>query len=109
MYNLEFHHLEQHISKLLNLLEIYKFAIVTNHKKKNDFKENIHDYIDKEYSALKSVSKHHASLIHYNYFKFLSDQIEQPIDELTIGNTTKYISDIQQRLFRIHQLLTSFL
>ncbi|MFQ3872061.1 hypothetical protein ABLV94_08990 [Staphylococcus sp. Mo2-7] len=57
MYNLEFHHLEQHISKLLNLLEIYKFAIVTNHKKKNDFKQNIHDYIDKEYADFKKRLK----------------------------------------------------
>lgn len=34
MYHLEFHNLEKRITKLLNLIEIYKFAYVTNHKKK---------------------------------------------------------------------------
>ncbi|HLR19202.1 MAG TPA: hypothetical protein VK115_04720 [Staphylococcus sp.] len=109
MYTLEFHQLEQRISKLLNLIEVYKFAVATNHKKKNNFKQQIHDYIANEYSDLKCGLKHRTSLIHFNYFNFLSDQIEQPIDELTIGHTIKYINDIQQRLLRIHYLLSQFL
>jgi len=35
--------------------------------------------------------------------------MEQPLDELTIGNTTKHIELIQQRLMHIHQVLSYYL
>ncbi|MEB8127076.1 hypothetical protein BU065_08850 [Staphylococcus succinus] len=109
MYNQTFHQLEQRICKLLNLIEVYKYSIVTNNKKKEQYKQNIHDFIDKEYVAMKQDSLQHYSLIHYNYFQFITDQKTQPIDELTVGHTIKYINNIQQRLYRIHQLLSLFL
>ncbi|PTI79503.1 hypothetical protein BU064_05255 [Staphylococcus succinus] len=109
MYNQAFHQLEQRISKLLNLIEIYKYSIVTNNKKKEQYKQDIHDFIDKEYLSMKQDSLLHHSLIHYNYFKFLTDQQNQPIDELTVGHTIKYINCVQKRLYQIHQLLSLFL
>ncbi|PHK50274.1 hypothetical protein [Staphylococcus edaphicus] len=109
MYQLEFHNLEQRMSKLLNLIEVYKFAYVTNHKKKSQYKMEVHKFIEQEYNSFKQDALYQASLFHYNYFTFLSNQIEDPLDELTIGNTSKHIDLIQQRLLHIHQLLSYYL
>lgn len=109
MYHLEFHNLEKRITKLLNLIEIYKFAYVTNHKKKLQYKHDVHDFIEQEYTEFKQDALYQLSLFHYNYFTFLSNQMEQPLDELTIGNTTKHIELIQQRLMHIHQVLSYYL
>ena len=91
MYHLEFHNLEKRITKLLNLIEIYKFAYVTNHKKKLQYKQDVHDFIEQEYTEFKQDDLYQFSLFHYNYFTFLSKQMQQPLDELTTGNTTKQI------------------
>ncbi|NWK83235.1 hypothetical protein HYE69_00225 [Staphylococcus sp. GSSP0090] len=109
MYHLEFHNLEQRITKLLNLIEIYKFGYVTNHKKKLQYKEDVHAFIEQEYITFKQDDLYQLSLFHYNYFTFLKNQMAQPLDELTIGNTTKHIELIQQRLMHIHHVLSFYL
>ncbi|WP_436860358.1 hypothetical protein [Staphylococcus caeli] len=109
MYHLEFHDLETRIAKLINLIEIFKFGYVTNHKHKLQYKTDIHTFVESEYEAFSDLNLRHMSLFHYNYYLFLSDQIKQPIDELTVGNTPKHIDAIQQRLLRIHQQLLYFL
>jgi len=109
MYQLELHDLEKRIAKLINLIEVFKFGYVTNHKHKPQYKTAVHTFVESEYNAFNDLNLRHMSLFHYNYYVFLSEQIDNPIDELTVGNTTKHIDTIQHRLLRIHQQLLYFL
>ena len=101
--------LSKSVQQLLNLIEVYKFGIVTEHKKKISFQHELNAFIENEYFNLKNNPLRHTSLIHYNYYRFLEDYKTQPIDELTVGNTIKYISGIQQRLLKILHFINLFL
>ena len=92
VYHLDLHNLEQRIMKLLNLIELYKYGIMTEHRDK--FIQN---------------NLQHNSLFHYNYFNFLSNQIADPMDEFTIGNTLKHIEIIQGQLLKILKSLSFIL
>lgn len=109
MYNLEYHQLEERIHNLLNLIEVYKFAIVTQNRKKAQHKIDIEHFISQELSSFSDVSMQRFSLPHYNYYQFLVKHSNHPIEELTIGNTIKYIEAIQRHLLDIHKTLSNFL
>ncbi|RIP37431.1 hypothetical protein BUZ14_02425 [Staphylococcus gallinarum] len=101
--------ISESVQQLLNLIEVYKFGIVTEHKKKEQFQQELHQFIEQEYIKLKNSPFRHTSLIHYNYYHFLEDYKLQPIEELTVGNTIKYISNIQERLFKILHFIKLYL
>ncbi|WP_437750811.1 hypothetical protein [Staphylococcus shinii] len=109
MYHLELHNLKQRITKLLNLIELYKYGIMTDHRDKLKFQQDLHTYIEHDYNDFIQNNLHHNSLFHYNYFNFLSNQIEDPMDEFTIGNTLKHIETVQERLLKILKLLSTVL
>ena len=109
MYNLEYHQLAQRIHKLLNLIETYKFAIVTQNKKKQQYKQDIQQFIEDELIQFSDISLQRFSLPHYNYYQFLLIHDQNPIEELTIGNTIKYLDTLQNQLLEIHKLLQTFL
>ncbi|MBO3065622.1 MULTISPECIES: hypothetical protein [Staphylococcus] len=109
MYHLELHNLKQRITKLLNLIELYKYGIMTDHRDKLKFQQDLHTYIEHDYNDFIQNNLHHNSLFHYNYFNFLSNQIEDPMDEFTIGNTLKHIETVQERLLKILKLLSAVL
>ena len=109
MYHLELHNLKQRITKLLNLIELYKYGIMTDHRDKLKFQQDLHTYIEHDYNDFIQNNLHHNSLFHYNYFNFLSNQIEDPMDEFTIGNTLKHIEAVQERLLKILKLLSAVL
>lgn len=50
MYHLELHNLEQRIMKLLNLIELYKYGIMTEHRDKLKFQKELHTYIEHDYN-----------------------------------------------------------
>ncbi|WP_434794880.1 hypothetical protein [Staphylococcus shinii] len=82
---------------------------MTDHRDKLKFQQDLHTYIEHDYNDFIQNNLHHNSLFHYNYFNFLSNQIEDPMDEFTIGNTLKHIETVQERLLKILKLLSAVL
>ena len=109
MYNLEFHQLAQRINQLLNLIETYKFAIVPQNKKKAQYKQDIQQFIKDELIVFSDISLQRFSLPHYNYYQFILTHDTNPIEELTIGNTIKYLDTLQNQLLETQKLLQAFL
>ena len=109
MYQLEYHQLDQNITQLLNHFELYNFAIVTDDKNKHKYQTQIHQFVatDLNYLEKSNLCKH--SLIHYQYFQFLTEQHSHPIVEFTVGNTAGHITTLQNRLHEIRKLLSVFL
>ena len=101
--------ISESVQQLLNLIEVYKLGIVTEHKKKDQFQQELQQFIEQEYIKLKNSPFRHTSLIHYNYYHFLEDFKFQPIEEFTVGNTIKHISNIQQRLLKILHFIKLYL
>ena len=109
MYHLELHNLEQRIMKLLNLIELYKYGIMTEHRDKLKFQQELHTYIEHDYNDFIQNNLQQKSLFHYNYFNILAKQIADPMDEFTIGNTLKHIEIIQGQLLKILKSLSFIL
>ena len=46
--------ISESVQQLLNLIEVYKFGIVTEHKKKDQFQQELQQFIEQEYIKLKN-------------------------------------------------------
>jgi hypothetical protein len=101
--------LEQQINSLLNDIELFKFAYITNDKKLNTYQNNVNDNIHNLYNDLKDRPIIHTSLLHYKFFNFLTDCYHNPIEPLDNGNTKAYIEDIQRRLLLLHESIVFIL
>lgn len=101
--------LEQQINSLLNDIELFKFAYITNNKKLNTYQNNVNNNIHKLYNDLKEQHIVHHSLLHYKFFNFLTDCYHNPIEPLDNGNTKAYIEDIQKRLLLLHESIVFIL
>lgn len=101
--------LEQQINILLNDIELFKFAYITNDKKLKEYQNTVNNNIQTLYNELQSHPIIITSLLHYKFFNFLTDTIHNPIEPLDNGNTKSYIEDIQKRLLLLHESIVYIL
>lgn len=95
--------LEQQINTLLNNIELFKYAYITNDQKLSDYQQNVNKHVQKFYSDLYDQPIITTSLLHHKFFNFLTDSYHNPIEPLNNGNTKVYIEDIQKRLLLLHE------